>query len=87
MASAEVEQGMDSKYSNLVAHVSKAVFSDDDDQSEMLARLYLDGNQAEKDILDRAFACLCGWSLKTLMDRCEQECVQDTTMPEWWSSR
>lgn len=72
-------------YSNLVAQVSKALFSDDDDQSEMLAGIYLNANQAEKDILDRAFICLCGWSLRTLMDRCEQEGVQDTTKPEWWS--
>lgn len=76
---------MEGTYSNLVAQVSKAMFSDDDDQSEMLAGLYIDGNHVEKDILDKAFICLCGWSLKTLMDRCEQEGVQDTTTPEWWS--
>jgi hypothetical protein len=76
---------MEGTYSNLVAHISKAMFSDDDDQSERLASLYLNANQAEKDILDNAFICLCGWSLKTLMERCEQEGVQDTMNPEWWS--
>lgn len=76
---------MGGAYSNLVARVSKAMFSDDDDQSEMLASLYIEANQAEKDLLDRAFTCFCGWSLKTLMDRCEQEGVQDTTNPAWWS--
>ena len=76
---------MDGAYSNLVAQVSKALFSDDDDQSEMLANLYLEANQAEKAVLDRAFICLCGWSLKTLMDKCEREGLQDTTNPEWWS--
>lgn len=76
---------MEGAYSNLVAQVSKALFSDDDDQSEMLANVYLEANQAEKDVLDRAFICLCGWSLKTLMDKCVQEGVQDTTKPEWWS--
>lgn len=78
---------MEGAYSNLVAQVSKAMFSDDDDQSEMLANLYTEANQAEKDLLDRAFICLCGWSLKTLMDRCEQEGPQDTTRPEWWNSQ
>jgi hypothetical protein len=75
---------MDAKYSNLVAHISKAMFSDDDDQSDMLAAVYLSANQAEKEVLDRAFICLCGWSLKTMMNKCEKEGVQDTTSPEWW---
>lgn len=76
---------MDGIYSNLVAQISKAMYSDDDDQSEMLANIYLSGSQDEKDVLDRAFTCLCGWSLKTLMSRCEKEGVQDTTSPDWWS--
>lgn len=76
---------MEGVYSSLVAQVSKALLADDDDQSEMLANLYLDANQAERDILDKAFTCLCGWSLRTLMDKCEQEGVQDTTNEEWWS--
>jgi hypothetical protein len=75
---------MDGNYGNLVAHISKAMSSDDDDQSEMLANIYLSGNQAAKDVLDRAFICLCGWSLETLLKRCQQEGTQDTTNPEWW---
>ena len=75
---------MESVYSSLVARVSKAMYSDDDDQSEMLADIYLTSNPTEKDVLDRAFICLCGWSLRTLMDKCENEGVQDTTLPEWW---
>jgi len=75
---------MDRNYGNLIAHVSKALFSDDDDQSEMLADIYLSANQAERDVLDRAFICLCGWSLKTMMSKCEKEGIQDTTNPEWW---
>jgi len=75
---------MGCNYGNLVAQVSKALFSDDDDQSEMLADIYLSANQAEKDVLDRAFICLCGWSLGTLMGKCEKEGIQDTTAPEWW---
>jgi hypothetical protein len=75
---------MNSNYGNLVARVSKALFSDDDDQSDMLANVYLSATQGEKDLLDRAFICLCGWSLKTLMSECEKEGIQDTTNPEWW---
>lgn len=76
---------MEGKYSNLVAHVSKAIFSDDDDQSDMLADIYLQAEEAEKAVLDKAFICLCGWSLKTMMEKCEKEGLQDTTKPEWWS--
>ncbi len=75
---------LDGIYSSLVAQISKAMHSDDDDQSEMLAGIYLSANEVEKAVLDRAFICLCGWSLKTLMERCEKEGVQDTTAPEWW---
>lgn len=71
-------------YSNLVAQISKAIHSDDDDQSEMLANIYLSANEAEKAVLDNAFICLCGWSLNTLLSKCEHEGVQDTTNPEWW---
>jgi hypothetical protein len=81
---AEEDGYMECNYSNLVSHVSKEMFSDDDDQSQMLADIYLSASQAEKDVLDRAFICLCGWSLKTLMDRCEKRGVQDTTRPDWW---
>lgn len=76
---------MESPYANLVAQVTKAIYADDTDQSEKLADVYILADEAQKDALDRAFICLCGWSLKTLMDRCEQEGVQDTMSPEWWS--
>jgi hypothetical protein len=72
------------KYGNLVAHILKAMSSDDEDQSEMLADIYLLGSQAEKDVLDRAFICLCGCSIETLMNKCEKEGIQDTTTPDWW---
>lgn len=85
MAYESAEAEMDSTYSNLVAECTKAILSDDDDQSEMLANLYLDANHPEKEMLDRAFTCLCGWSLGTLMDRCVQGQGEDTTSPDWWS--
>jgi hypothetical protein len=75
---------MNGIYSNLIAHISKEMHSDDDDQSDMLADIYLSATEAEKAVLDSAFICLCGWSLKTLMSRCEKDGVQDTMSPEWW---
>ena len=76
---------MDGRYTNLVAQISKEMHFDDDDQSEMLAGIYLAADEVEKDVLDRAFICLCGWSLQTLLNTCEKEGVQDTTIPEWWN--
>lgn len=76
---------MDGNYSNLVAHISKAMYSDDEDQSDMLADIYLAGTEAERDVLNRAFTCLCGWSLETLMNRCQKEGIQDTSDPKWWT--
>ncbi|MEO7775493.1 MAG: hypothetical protein ABIT61_12560 [Steroidobacteraceae bacterium] len=77
---------MEGTYRNLVAQVAKALYSDEDDQSDMLAGIYLAANEAEKNVLDQAFTCLCGWSLKTLMSNCQMEGVQDTTNPDWWCS-
>lgn len=54
---------MEGMYSNLVAQVSKTMFSDEDDRPERLANLYLEANQAEKDMLYKTFICLGGWSL------------------------
>jgi hypothetical protein len=72
---------MEDRYSNLVTHISKALSSDDDDQSEMLAGIYLSASQTERDVLDRAFICLCGWSLQTLMDKCERKGLQYSAAP------
>jgi hypothetical protein len=64
-----VTSRVDGSYSKLVALVAKEMHSDDEDQSEMLANLYLSANDAEKAVLDSAFICLCGWSLKTLISK------------------
>jgi hypothetical protein len=36
----------------------------------MLANVYLSADEAGRDVLDRAFICLCGWQLSTLMKQC-----------------
>jgi len=55
------------RYERLVAHIFEQMANDDEDQSQMLAEVYLSANDAGKDVLDRAFICLCGWQLQTLM--------------------
>lgn len=64
---------MTDRYSNLVANITEAIATDDYDQSERLADIYLSADDAGKDVLDRAFICLCGWQLKTLMENCDSE--------------
>jgi hypothetical protein len=66
----------------LVAHISDAMVNDDCDQSERLADIYLSADDAGKDLLDRAFTCLCGYRLKTLMEGAN---LDDPTVPEsYW---
>lgn len=62
---------MDDRYAQLVERITYAMATDDD-QSERLADMYLDADEAGKDILDKAFICLCGYQLKTLMAECEK---------------
>lgn len=63
---------MNDRYAQLIERITHAVVTDDDDQSERLADIYLDADDAGKDILDRACTCLCGYQLKTLMSDCEK---------------
>jgi hypothetical protein len=55
------------QYAGLISHIHQAISSDDTDQSQKLADLYLSTNEAGRELLDQAFACLCGWQLQTLM--------------------
>jgi hypothetical protein len=52
----------------LIERVFEAMTGDDSDDSERLERLYLDADAAGRQLLDDAFICVCGWSLKTLLD-------------------
>ena len=74
---------MSDRYMRLVAHVTGAIVTDDYDQSDRLADLYLSADDAGKDLLDRAFICLCGYRLKTLMENAD---LDDPTAPaSQWS--
>jgi hypothetical protein len=67
---------------NLIDTIAAEMRDDDDDldrQSELLATEYRDASPAGRELLDRAFACLCGWSLKTLLTRPELD--PDTPQP------
>lgn len=70
---------MNDRYAQFVSHISNAIATDDYDQSEKLADVYLSADVAGKDVLDRAFICLCGYQLKTLMSECSAEV---TTAPD-----
>jgi hypothetical protein len=70
---------MTDRYMRLVAHITDEMRNDDDDQSERLAALYETADEKGKDILDQAFICLCGWSLKTLMANAD---LSDSTAPD-----
>jgi hypothetical protein len=70
---------MSDRYMRLVAHVTEAITTDDYDQSERLADVYLSADETGKDLLVRAFICLCGYQLKTLMANAD---LVDTTAPE-----
>ncbi|MFM1817016.1 MAG: hypothetical protein RLZ98_3711 [Pseudomonadota bacterium] len=60
------------QYAGLISHIHEAISSDDADQSQRLADLYLSTDDAGKELLDRAFTCLCGWQLNTLMRQVQQ---------------
>lgn len=63
---------MSDRYARLVTHIFEQMANDDEDQSQMLADIYLSVDDAGKDVLDRAFICLCGWQLQTLMKQVDQ---------------
>ena len=56
----------------LIDRVQEAMSADDEDrekQSEILLNIYKESDQATKNKVDEIFICLCGWSLKTLINR------------------
>jgi hypothetical protein len=61
------------QYEGLVAHITREMVNDDEDQSQMLANIYLSADEAGREVLDQAFICLCGWSLKTLMQQVDHQ--------------
>jgi hypothetical protein len=66
------------RYMRLDAHITEAIATDDYDQSDRLADIYLSADEAGKDLLDRAFICLCWYQLKTLMSNGD---LDDITAP------
>ena len=63
---------MTDRYDRLMTHIFEQMANDDEDQSQMLADIYFSADDAGKDVLDRAFICLCGWQLQTLLKQVEQ---------------
>ena len=56
---------------NLIERITDLILSDDentDKQSDILARTYDDANAGQKTAIDNALICICGYSLKTMLD-------------------
>ena len=56
----------------LIDRVDEAMSTDDEDrkkQSKILLRTYAEAKVEEKAKIDECFICLCGWSLKTLINK------------------
>ena len=56
----------------LIDKIQEEMLSDDEDrekQSGYLADCYNESSEAEKKRIDDCFIALCGWSLKTLLNR------------------
>lgn len=56
---------------NLIERITDLILSDDentDKQSDILTRTYDDANAEKKTAIDNALICICGYSLKTLLN-------------------
>jgi len=56
----------------LIDRVQSEMENDDEDreeQSEILLSIYDDADEKTKSVIDKVIICLCGWSLKTLLNR------------------
>lgn len=51
----------------LIEKIQQLMLSDTEDQSERLKSLYESCVANEKEAIDQAFICLCGYSLKTIL--------------------
>jgi len=65
---------------NLIERVTEVMETDYDNmdkQSALLLELYDRADDAGKQLLDQAFVCLCGWSLKSLRAMADTEGSED----------
>lgn len=69
------EEVVSERHSQLISHIYDSIGSDEDNQSERLASLYLAANDCGKALLDEAFTCLCGWRLGSLLEQSTQRSV------------
>ena len=57
---------------NLIERITKLILSDDEcteKQSDILKNTYEDATPEAQAAIDDALICICGYSLKTLLDR------------------
>ena len=57
---------------NILEIILQEMMSDDEnteDQSQRLHGIYHNADKGEREVLDKAFICVCGWSLDTLIGK------------------
>lgn len=62
----------DLPYKQIISYVTDAILSDDDNQNKNNTRIqnsYRDANEVQRAIIDDIFISLCGWSMKTIIER------------------
>jgi len=61
---------------NLIELITNSILTDEDDiqeQSEIATEIYLSSTPEEKEQIDKMFIAICGWSIKTLLDKVKEE--------------
>jgi hypothetical protein len=58
---------------SIVSRVQEYMVTDDDDQSDRLLRDYQAASDVEKKAIDAALICLCGYSLKTIIEEAKHD--------------
>lgn len=58
---------------SVVSRIAEAILNDDDDQSERLVNDYQNATPEQKQAIDDALICICGWSLTTLMEQAKHD--------------
>lgn len=58
---------------SLVSRIAEAILNDDDDQSDRLINDYNNATPDQKQAIDDALICICGWSMTTLMEQAKHD--------------
>lgn len=62
---------------SIISRIQELIASDDCDQSERLEREYTEATKEEKDAIDNAFICVCGYSLASVIKQEAEHAMRD----------